>query len=617
MSNEEKSQQNEQPQKRQRRPRQHTNEEESNQFWKNNQYFTQGQIDDDDDDDSEEYYPQQSSSVSEEISHENDACDYIDSLDQWQDCSDSKEQLKQQQESPSKSIIKLMRKNLEQFSTMRGLHTQVDIATLSRLGETSYVYYNEEQKFKNEFQDVLNRYYKSIPYSKQRRGDDDQIKCKTEFHGDLFDFEDKRYFIDSEIQQLQRILKLYKTQKFDSYLAYRKLTRDQNLDFEQSIKKQLELLRQKKKQIEAQLEEEKRCFYLSIDQQYILKLKEYTKCLTPRYIQSQSNLKYDQMLQNENLSFQIYPYEKQPQWLLQYQETFNIFKKKFQQLQAPLYFYSFQDANALKIASHFILKSIKQLEEVSKNKLIAKIFIDLINALFNIDIPEVDLLFNTELLNEEIINILTSQEKQIQFDQPEQYKPFPTPDDPGDETKTKLKFYPNFKTEEYALYGRPVFEFSMRFLYEIYFRIQRITQISTKITYKNKEYVIGNLIMECCYKYLEDEISYAAWLTICKSIFNEKDSIEIQSLIQFVQMFRRLFYQYDEWTIELLINWIYKILGDDSKILNDDVQISNISIQDILLKLKNNSELSNAKMARIQTVDGLMIIHVFEFTQLY
>ncbi|CAK88057.1 unnamed protein product (macronuclear) [Paramecium tetraurelia] len=616
MSKEEQSQQNEQPYKRQRRPRQHTNEEESNQFWKNNQYFAQGQIDEGDDEDSEEYYPQQSS-ASEEISKENDTGDYIDSLDQWQDCSDSKVQLKQQQESPSKSFIKLMRKNLEQFSTMRGVHTQVDIATLPRLGETSYVYFNEEQKFKTEFQDVLNRFYKSIPYSKKIKREDDQVKCKTEFHGDLFDFEDKRYFIDIEIQQLQRILKLYKTQKFDSYLAYRKLTRDQNLDFQQSIQKQLDLLRQKKRQMDAQLEEEKRCFNLSIDQQYILKLKEYTKCLTPRYFQSQSNLKYEQLLLNENPLFQIYPFDKQPQWLLQYQETYKIFNQKFQLLQAPLYFYSFQDANALKIASHLILKSIKQLEQVSKNKFIAKIFVDLINALFNIDIPEADLLFNTELLNEEIIHILTTQDKQNLLNQPEQYKPFPTPDDPGVQTKTKLRFYPNFKIEEYALYGRPVFEFSMRYLYEIYLRIQSITQISTKITYKNIEYTIGNLIMECCYKYLEDEITYAAWLTICKSIFNEQDSIQFQSLILLVQMFRRLFYQYDEWTVELLINWIYKVLGDDSKIVNDDVQISNVSVKDILSKSKNNAELSNAKMTRVQTVDGLMIIHVFEFSQLY
>ncbi|CAK58345.1 unnamed protein product (macronuclear) [Paramecium tetraurelia] len=617
MSNEEKNQENEQSQKRQRRPRQHTNQEESDQFWKNNQYFAQGQIDDDDDDESEEYYPQQSSSASEEVSQENDACDFIDSLEQWEDCSESKVQQQQYQESPSKNFLKLMRKNLEQFSTMRGVHTQVDIATLPRLGETSYVYFNEEQKFKNEFQDVLNRFYKSIPCDKQRRGGDDQSKCKTEFHGDLFDFEDKRYFIDIEILQLQRILKLYKTQKFDSYLAYRKLTRDQNLDFEQSLYKQLDILRQKKKQLEAQMEEEKRCYKLSIDQQYILKLKEYANCFTPRYIQSQSNTKYDQMQLSEKQTFQIYPYEQQPQWLVQYQETFHIFKQKISLLQAPLYFYSFQDANALKISSHLILKSLKQLEEVSKNKQIAKIFIDLMNSLFNIDIPEADLLFNSELLNEEIISILTSQEKQTLLDQSEQYKPFPTPDDPGAETQTKLKFYPNFKTEDYSLYVRPVFEFSMRFLYEIYLRIQKITQMQTKIAYKNKEYSIGNLIIECCYKYLEDEISYAAWLTICKSILNEKDSIELSILIQLVQMFRRLFYQYDEWTVELLINWISKVLGEDSKILKGDVQLSNLSIQDIILKLKNHVELSNAKMARIQTVDGLMIIHVFEFSQLY
>ncbi|CAD8144723.1 unnamed protein product [Paramecium pentaurelia] len=617
MSDKEKNQEIEQPLKRQRRPRQHTNQEESDQFWKNNQYFAQGQIDDENDEDSEEYYPQQSSSASEEVSQENDACDFIDSLEQWEDCSDSKEQQKQYQESPSQNFIQLMKKNLEQFSTMRGVHTQVDIATLPRLGETSYVYFNEEQKFQNEFQDVLNRFYKSIPCDKQRRGGDDQSKCKTEFHGDLFDFEDKRYFIDSEIQQLQRILKLYKTQKFDSYLAYRKLTRDQNLDFEQSIHKQLDLLRQKKRQLETQLEEEKRCFYLSIDQQYILKLKEYTTYYTPRYIQSQSNIKYDQMLQNENQLFQIYPYDQQPQWLIKYQETFHIFKQKISLLQAPLYFYSFQDANALKITSHLILKSLKQLEEVSKNKLIAKIFIDLMNSLFNIDIPETDLLFNSDLLNEEIISILISQEKQILLDQPEQYKPFPTPDDPGTETKTKLKFYPNYKTEEYTLYVRPVFEFSMRFLYEIYLRIQKITQMQTKITFKNQEYMIGNLIIECCYKYLDDEISYAAWLTICKSILNEKDSIELSTIILLVQMFRRLFYQYDDWTIELLINWTQKVLGEDSKIQKDDVQLSNMSIQDIILKLKSHVELSNAKIARIQTVDGLMIIHVFEFSQLY
>ncbi|CAD8056735.1 unnamed protein product [Paramecium sonneborni] len=617
MNNEKNNEENEQLQKRQRRPRQHTNGEESDQFWKNNQYFAQGQIDDDDDD-SEEYYPQQSSSASEEISQENDAADFIDSLEQWQDCSDSKEQLKQAvQESPSKSFVKLMRKNLEQFSTMRGVHTQVDIATLERLDQTSYVYYNEQQKFNNKFQDVLNRFYKAIPNDKQRKREDDESKSKTEFHGDLFDFEDKRYFIDSEILQLQRILKLCKIQKFDSYLAYRKLVRDQNLDFEQSIKKQIDLLKSKKRQLEVQLEEEKRCFYLSIDQQYIFKIKEHTKCMTPRYIQCQSNIKYDQLQGNENPSFLIYPYDKQPQWLCQYQETFNIFKKKVLQLQAPLYFYSFQDANALKITSHLILKSIKQLEEISKNKLIAKIFEDLINAFFNIDIPELDLLFNSELLNEEIITILTSQEKCNLSNQQEQYKPFPTPDDPGDETTTKLKFYPNFKTEEYALYVRPVFEYSMRFLYEIYLRIQKITQLQTKITYKNKEYMIGNLIIECCYKYLEDEISYAAWLTICKSIFQEQDSIELSSLIFLVQMFRRLFYQYDEWTVELLINWLYKILGDDSKILNEDVQLSNVCVQDILMKLKKNVELQNTKMARIQTVDGLMIIHIFEFSQLY
>lgn len=46
--------------------------------------------------------------------------------------------------------------------------------------------------------------------------------------------------------------------------------------------------------------------------------------------------------------------------------------------------------------------------------------------------------------------------------------------------------------------------------------------------------MIGNLIIECCYKYLDDEISYAAWLTICKSILNEKDSIELSTIILLV-----------------------------------------------------------------------------------
>ncbi|CAD8059705.1 unnamed protein product [Paramecium sonneborni] len=614
MSNEENNQEEEQLQKRQRRPRQHTNEEESDKFWKNNQYFAQAQIDDDD---SEEYNPQQSLSGSEEISQENDASDFIDSLEQWQDCSDSQEQQKQiVQESPSQSFIKLMKKNLEQFSTMRGLHTQVDISTLDRLGQTSYVYYNEQQKFKDQFKDVLNRFYKAIPHDKQRRGDDDQSKCKTEFHGDLFDFEDKRYFIDIEILQLQRILKLFKNQQFDSYLAYRKLTRDQNLDYEQCIKNQIVLLKQKKRQLEAQQLEEKRCFDLSIDQQYFLKLKEHLKFLSPRYIQFQSNLKYDKLQQNDT-SFLIYPSDEQPFWLFQYQEKFHLFKQKIELLQAPIYFYSFSDTNALKITSHLILKSIKQLEEISKDKQITKIFIVLIKALFSIDIPESDLIFNSELLNEEIITILTSQEKQNLANSYMQDKPSHIPEDPLIEAKTKLQFYPNFKNDEYALYVRPVFEYSIRFLSEIYLIIKKITQATTKITYNNKEYMIGNLIIECCYKYLEDEISFAAWLTICKSIFKEQDSIELQSLIFLVQMFRKLFYQYDEWTVELLINWIYKVLGEDTKILNQQIQLSSVSNQNILMKMKNNVELQNAKMARIHIVDRLMIIHIFEFSQLY
>ena len=81
---------------------------------------------------------------------------------------------------------------------MRGLHCQVDIQTLKRLGEASYVYYDEKQTYDDKYLDILNRFYKSVPFN-PRGSDDEQLKCKTEFHGELFKYEDKRYFCDLEI----------------------------------------------------------------------------------------------------------------------------------------------------------------------------------------------------------------------------------------------------------------------------------------------------------------------------------------------------------------------------------------------------------------------------------
>lgn len=43
--------------------------------------------------------------------------------------------------------------------------------------------------------------------------------------------------------------------------------------------------------------------------------------------------------------------------------------------------------------------------------------------------------------------------------------------DPQSDTETKIKFFPNFKTEEFILYARPVFEYAMTVFYEIYLRI--------------------------------------------------------------------------------------------------------------------------------------------------
>ena len=55
---------------------------------------------------------------------------------------------------------------------MRGLHCQVDIQTLKRLGETSYVYYDEKQTFNEKYNDIFNRFYKSVPLN-PRSSDDE------------------------------------------------------------------------------------------------------------------------------------------------------------------------------------------------------------------------------------------------------------------------------------------------------------------------------------------------------------------------------------------------------------------------------------------------------------
>ncbi|CAD8129717.1 unnamed protein product [Paramecium sonneborni] len=526
--------------------------------------------------------------------NENNAENFLDSLQQQDDHSDQSKQ--QQKKSSNNNFKKLLKKNEKLYCNTRGVHYQVEIATLTRLGNSSYVYFDEKQRFNTEFQDVLNRFYKSIPIDKEKKVE----KVQSQFHDNLLDFEDNRLLIDSQMLSLRKQLRLKKQNK----------TIDQDMDIIQSIENQIDQLKQKKRELGVQQEEEKKCFYLSIDQKYHLKQQEHLKCLTPRYFQIQSQLIYDLILKNENPSFQIYPYKKQPQWLSQYKEKFNIFKQKDKQIWPPLYFYSFQDKSALMITSHLILISIRLLNHIQDNQVYEKIFIDLIKVLFNIDIPESDHLFNTENLNEEIIKILISQEKQNIIDQNEICdKTFQTPEYP-EKNKKKLKFYPNFQKEELVIYGRPVFECSLRIMYEIYLRVQKIMKIQTTISYQNNKYMIGNLILECCYQQLIEQMTNITWQTICKSILNEKDSCEISSLNKLINDFLILYYQYDKFTFELLKNKIYNVLGKNSKMVKEKVDIIKISANQLLQKFKE--ELKNRMMARIQTVNGLMVIHVFE-----
>lgn len=134
--------------------------------------------------------------------------------------------------------MELLKKNLYNYNTLRGLHHYVDIETVPRLNDSSYIDYQDHLTYNQ--QPHINRKYQGVPLTGPGTGFDEQRLTKTEYNPILYKMEDQRYQIDLEMSQLRYILKLMDKQVSVNHFEFCAAFKNIRFNEEQPIKEQLQ-----------------------------------------------------------------------------------------------------------------------------------------------------------------------------------------------------------------------------------------------------------------------------------------------------------------------------------------------------------------------------------------
>ncbi|CAD8100468.1 unnamed protein product [Paramecium sonneborni] len=515
--------------------------------------------------------------------------------------------------------IQLLHQNLKNYGTMRGLHSQIDISTLKRLNQSSYVEFDDQQKYKMNYD--INRIYKGVP--KNTIIQDQEYETKTIFHEYLYSLEDQLHDIDVEILQLKFLLK--KTEKMlNSFNAYKSFIIQQKFNFISIIDSQILQLKNKRKALQNIIQQEDGLHQLSNDQQYYNKISYENEKLSSRFITSFYLSKQNQILTNVSQAFTINFLNFQPNWLKQLELQYTQLQLKQSLLIPPIQIFHFPNQTALSY-SFLLLNLIFQKKHQNQHNIwMTTLFKDFFQASFEIEEDQLqqlnfkfhrqnncslfDSYFNyimQNVKNEKIIcqnqelKLIDPQLEQIDFKN--QQAPL--------KQKDKLNFFPDLQDIQ-ILYGEMILLEIFHLLFNLYLRAYRIIYLQEVQEYQGEQIKLNELLPYLLIKQLEDKIKDYQIYTFLKNCFIEQQAIQFQGIFAILAKFKKVFLKLDENSKELLLIYTQRQLGNKSQVKIQDAKQNLLTIPDNILR-KINYESQQKQLCRLQITKNLVFIHRF------
>ncbi|CAK87255.1 unnamed protein product (macronuclear) [Paramecium tetraurelia] len=520
--------------------------------------------------------------------------------------------------------IQLLHQNLKNYGTMRGLHSQVDISTLKRLNQSSYVEFDDQQKYKMNID--INRIYKGVPENSTIC--DKEYETKTIFHDQLYNLEDQRHNIDVEILQLKFLLKKTEKLNLNSYNAYKSFVDSQQCELITALKAQIVQLKSLRKALEDNQQQENTLHQLSIDQQYYNRLSFESEKLSSQFITSFYRTKQSEMLTNVSQAFTINFHTFQPPWLKQLEQQYTQLQQIQNLILPPIQIFQFQNQTVLQFQFLFLNLLFKKLHQNQHNIWMTFLFKDFLSASFqfdeqqllqinsnfneNINSPLFDAYFkyviydsNNQQTNGELkddLLILQFQDPLIeQVDLQNQQSP--------PKSKDKISFFPDFQDIQ-ILFGEMILLEIFHLFFNLYINISRILNLKESVEYVGEQIKLNELLLYLIISQLQDKTKDYEIYTFFKSSFIEQQAIQLYGIFTILSKCKKTFLKLDENSKQLLLIYTQKLLGNKSLVKIQDAQQNLLTTPDNILR-KISYESQYKQLCRLQIVNNLVFIHSF------
>ncbi|CAD8086473.1 unnamed protein product [Paramecium primaurelia] len=519
--------------------------------------------------------------------------------------------------------IQLLHQNLKNYGTMRGLHSKVDISTLKRLNQSSYVEFDDQQKYKMNID--INRIYKGVPENTTIF--DKEYETKTIFHDQLYNLEDQRHNIDVEILQLKFLLKKTEKLNLNSYNAYKSFVDQQKFELITILQSQIKQLKNQRKLLEDNQQQENTLYQLSIDQQYYNRLSFENEKFSSQFITSFYRVKQTQMLTNVSQAFSINFLTFQPQWLKQLEQQYTQLQQIQHLIIPPIQIFQFQNSNVLQFSFLLLNLLFKKLHQTQHNIWMTFLFKDFLQASFQIEeqqliqinsnfhqninsslfdayfkyvIQESNIQTNATLKNE--LQIIQFQDPSIeQIDLLNQQTP--------PKQKDKISFFPDFLDIQ-ILFGEMILLEIFHLFFNLYLNVFRILNLQESVLYLGEQIKLNELLLYLIISQLQDKIKDQEIYTFFKSSFIEQQAIQLQGIFTLLSKFKKAFLKLDENSKELLLIYTQKQLGNKSQVKIQDAKLNLLTTPDNILR-KISYESQYKQLCRLQIVNNLVFIHSF------
>ncbi|CAD8185365.1 unnamed protein product [Paramecium pentaurelia] len=519
--------------------------------------------------------------------------------------------------------IQLLHQNLKNYGTMRGLHSKVDISTLKRLNQSSYVEFDDQQKYKMNID--INRIYKGVPENTTIF--DKEYETKTIFHDQLYNLEDQRHNIDVEILQLKFLLKKTEKLKLNSYNAYKSFVDQQKFELITILQSQILQLKNQRNSLEDNQQQENTLYQLSIDQQYYNRLSFENEKFSSQFITSFYRVKQTQMLTNVSQAFSINFLTFQPQWLKQLEQQYTQLQQIQNLIIPPIQIFQFQHSNVLQFSFLLLNLLFKKLHQNQHNIWMTFLFKDFLQASFQIEEQQLILLnsnfhqnINSSLFDAYFKYVIQESNIQtnatlknelqiIQFQDPsiEQIELLNQQTPP--KQKDKISFFPDFLDIQ-ILFGEMILLEIFHIFFNLYLNIFRILNLQESVLYLGEQIKLNELLLYLIISQLQDKIKDQEIYTFFKSSFIEQQAIQLQGIFTLLSKFKKAFLKLDENSKELLLIYTQKQLGNKSQVKIQDAKLNLLTTPDNILR-KISYESQYKQLCRLQIVNNLVFIHSF------